>query len=139
MSKEHQYVTVSPVTPKGKWLVCSRRIGGRDRLAVFAECRNEQTADAVVDAMNAMQGMVAKLSLPVQSDLDACRHSLASEGRKVVEMRDKYDVERRAHACTRDILFKNETALRIAQNDLRRCQTERDELLKKLTPTPAQV
>lgn len=139
MAKEHQYVTVSPVTPKGKWLVCSRRIGSKDRLAVFAECRNEQSADAVVDAMNSLQGVVAELSLPVQRELDIAKNAIASERRKVDNTTDKYDRERRDHFTTKDLLSKREIELRTAKDDLRRCQIERDELLRKLTPTPAQV
>ena len=63
MAAKDQYVTVAPVTPKGKWLVCARRVGSKDRLAPIAEARSESSADKIVSALNLLQGEVAKADI----------------------------------------------------------------------------
>lgn len=53
-----QYATVAPTTPRGKWLVCSRRWGTGDRFAPIAECRLEAHADKIVAALEGIRAVV---------------------------------------------------------------------------------
>lgn len=70
------YITVAPITPKGKWTVCSRRIGTKDRFAQIAVANTELAAGSIVDALNLMQGEVKKLEVPAQRLLEQVRADL---------------------------------------------------------------
>lgn len=76
MSSKFDYITVAPLTPKGKWNVCVRRVGSRDRFAPVALCNTQLAADSIVDAMNLMQGEVKKLEAPAQRLLEQVRADL---------------------------------------------------------------
>lgn len=76
MPAKYDYITVAPVTPKGKWTVCVRRVGSRDRYAPVAVCNTQLAADGIVDAMNLMQGEAKKLELPAQRLLKQVRADL---------------------------------------------------------------
>lgn len=78
MAKEqHKYVTISPVTPKGKWLVAMQRIGGKDRMAILAEVRTEGAADAIVAALDAMEGRYAKLEKASSGPMEDLKRAVA--------------------------------------------------------------
>lgn len=73
---KNDYITVAPVTPKGKWTVCMRRVGSKDRFAPVAEARTQLAADSIVDALNLMQGEIKRLELPAQRTLEQVRGDL---------------------------------------------------------------
>lgn len=73
---KNDYITVAPVTPKGKWTVCMRRVGSKDRFAPVAEARTQLAADSIVDALNLMQGEIKRLELPAQRTLEQVRADL---------------------------------------------------------------
>lgn len=109
MAKDkNQYVTVAPVTPKGKWLVASRRIGSKERLTPFCECRTEIAADAVVEALNLMQGELVKLELPAQRVLEETRGALAKERALITTLRlDLKDEQRRVATLRQELNVKS--------------------------------
>lgn len=76
MATKYDFITIAPVTSKGKWTICQRRIGSRDRYAPVAETRTQTAADGIVDAMNLMQGEVKKLEVPAQRLLEQVRGDL---------------------------------------------------------------
>lgn len=53
-----QYAVVRPVTPKGKWVIVSRRIGPSDRFAPIAECTSEVVAEQITAALNGQHALV---------------------------------------------------------------------------------
>lgn len=93
-----QYATVAPVIPKGKYLVCTKRAGTKDRLAPIAECRSEASADTIVDALNHMHGELVKLEAPAQKRLEEVRQQLTREKTRADDLsrraRDRDDLSR---------------------------------------------
>jgi hypothetical protein len=114
---KNDYITIAPVTPKGKWTICMRRIGTKDRYAPVAEARTQTAADGIVDALNLMQGEIKKLEVPAQRLLEEVRALLHSERAITSQLRSdvnnlkrERDNEMRAHGQTKDQLVhsKNE-------------------------------
>jgi len=77
---KQDYITLAPITPKGKWMVCARRAGGagNERFAPIAECRTEGTADAIVKALDVLQGTVRDLEVPARKLADELRTRLTT-------------------------------------------------------------
>lgn len=59
--KKVQYTTVAPVTSRGKWTVCSRRVGPGERYYPIATCATESHAEQIVAALNGMDARVLHL------------------------------------------------------------------------------
>lgn len=76
MAIKYDFLTIAPVTPKGKFTICQRRIGSRDRFAPVAETRTQSAADSIVDALNLMQGEVKKLEVPAERLLEQVKGDL---------------------------------------------------------------
>lgn len=89
-----QYITIAPVTPKGKWTVCSRRLGNRERFSLLAETRNEADADRLVDALNSLQGTIDKLNAPLENDLVLARRVIAELTTTLTKVREEASVDR---------------------------------------------
>lgn len=110
MATKNDYITVAPVTPKGKWAICARRIGTKDRFAFIAEARTQIAADGIVDALNLMQGEVKKLETPAQRLLEEVRAALAEERartsglqRDLTSLKNTLRTEESAHAETKRV------------------------------------
>lgn len=119
--KDHQYTTMSPVTPKGKWFVCSRRIGSRDSLAPIAEVRAESIAAKIVDGLNLLQGEEVKLTVPAERLLNDVRESLRKEQALVGQLRS--DVRNRDETIRRmgidaDTLRREKMTLQVRIDNL---------------------
>ncbi len=128
MPAKYDYITIAPVTPKGKWTVCVRRIGTRDRFAPVAVCNTQTAADGIVDAMNLMQGEVKKLELPAQRLLEQVRADLAMANERVRTLQDeksKANGENRELGRTVDRITHERN---IAQARLHTAEKERDRL-----------
>jgi hypothetical protein len=103
MIKLDQYATVKNSGSK-KISVCARRIGSRDRLSVIATCDNEDTADKIVLALNALQGMVDKVEAPALRVLEDVRTMLAKERATAHELhRDKKELENKLRDKEREL------------------------------------
>jgi uncharacterized coiled-coil protein SlyX len=92
--QKSQYLTIAPVTPKGKWTVCSRRVGSRERFSLLAETRNEGDADRLVDALDALQGKIDTLSVPLERDLVIARRCITELTAAVTKAREEASVDR---------------------------------------------
>lgn len=119
------FITVSPVTQRGKWSVFVRRIGSKDRYAFLAETRSEEVADRIVLALSALQGDQEKLEAKMQPVLDDVRRQLASTREQVSALQKDLLEERRAHSATRN-------SLRSAQVDPERLQREISSLNERI-------
>jgi hypothetical protein len=91
--QKSQYLTIAPVTPKGKWTVCSRRVGSRERFSLLAETRNEGDADRLVDALDALQGKIDTLSVPLERDLVIARRCITELTAAVTKAREQASVD----------------------------------------------
>lgn len=78
MPKQDLYATLSVPGTK-KVSVCYKRVGSRDRMMVIATCNDEFNAEKIVDALNALQGKIDKLSLPAIKELEFVREELAKQ------------------------------------------------------------
>ncbi len=114
-----QYLTLAPVTPKGKWVICSRKIGSKERFTVLAETRCESTADTIVDALNALQGAVDKIDAPSKARVKELADALSTERGRTQAARD----DTRSKQIKLEELHKRVTQL---EGDLYRCRLERD-------------
>lgn len=101
---KNDYITVAPVTPKGKWTVCMRRVGSKDRFAPVAEARTQLAADSIVDALNLMQGEIKRLELPAQRTLEQVRADLkiAHDKQRAAEV-DKFSALHRLRETEREL------------------------------------
>ncbi len=84
MAQKSYYVTVAPLTPKGKWLVCGRKLGKKEKLLPLYECRTELAADKAVDALNLLQDALLKLEVTAQNEVAELRVALS-------KARDEYN------------------------------------------------
>lgn len=117
-TRKNDYVTLS--TPGTKKIsVCGRRIGSRDRMAVIAVCTDEAMAEKIVDALNHMQGELAKLEAPAQRVLEEVREVLTKE-RALMDgvKREKRELEKKVLAL--------ETEINIAKQQRDRAIMDRD-------------
>jgi uncharacterized coiled-coil protein SlyX len=92
--QKSQYLTIAPVTPKGKWTVCSRRVGSRERFSLLAETRNEGDADKLVDALDALQGKIDTISVPLERDLVIARRCITELTAAVAKAREEASADR---------------------------------------------
>jgi ABC-type transporter Mla subunit MlaD len=111
MAAKNDYITIAPVTPKGKWTICMRRVGTKDRYAPVAEARTQIAADGIVDALNLMQGEIKKLEVPAQRLLEEVRAALTEERSRtrqlqqdVSNLKRTLGTEEGAHASTKRLL-----------------------------------
>jgi len=125
-----QYTTIAPVTPKGKWVVCSRRIGTRERLTPIAECRSESMADNIVDALNALQGVVDKIDAPSARELATLKMQVSRDEARREEDRQRRNKE---HSETQDKIRKLDQQLITVRCELRVALRERDQAYSELT------
>lgn len=79
MKPSDQYAVVSPATKTGKYLVCSRRIGSREKLSPIAECRSESVAQAVVDGLHLRQKEQVKLDTSLTVEITQLKEILRRE------------------------------------------------------------
>lgn len=87
MATKNDYITVAPVTPKGKWAICARRIGTKDRFAFIAEARTQIAADNIVEALQVLQGEIKKLDTPLQSTVEDLRCAVAEKAKLAETLR----------------------------------------------------
>lgn len=128
MAAKQDYITIAPVTPKGKWTICVRRVGSKDRFAPVAEARTQTAADGIVDALNLMQGELARIERPTQRTLDELRETLKAERAAMDKMRgEKRDADR-------TIGDKNREIDRLSM-ELRKVELARDVLQKAARET----
>lgn len=102
------FITLAPVTPKGKWGIAARRIGTADRFACIAESRSEQTADRIVLALTMLQGEKEKLEEAQRPLLEDLRRQLEVSRAQATQLtkdlsgeRGRLREERAAHDITR--------------------------------------
>lgn len=79
-----QYAVVSPVTKTGRYLVCARRIGSKERLTPIAECRSEDTALRIVDGLHLRQKEEIKISTLAEAHVNELKAQLAAERAKAI-------------------------------------------------------
>lgn len=103
MSKT-QFITIGPVTPKGKWTVCARRLGSKDRYKPIGTTNNEVDADTIVNGLNALQGTLDKLSAPNEVIIADMRETLTKVRLELQDYQIKRgELERRIDALQRDL------------------------------------
>ena len=120
MAKEAYMSVATPGTKKVS--VCSRRIGTRDRFNVIAVATNEEHAEKIVDALNALQGAVDKIDAPSKRELEVSKGIAVSLQTKLTELSGKLRDEQRKIGEKDRVIQQLEADLRKAHYEAKAAQ-----------------